>query len=91
MRVCDGWECPSRHPVLLNHANFYVQKGGGVNQAQYNPIGISGGQYPCDDGASLNQICFLVPNSGPGNFGTLLEINPLNPPRVLQFAVKYVF
>jgi len=76
---------------LFNHANFYVQNGGGVNQAQYNPIGTSGGQYPCGDGASLNQICFLVPNSGPGNFGTLQEINPLNPPRVLQFAVKYVF
>lgn len=76
---------------LFNHANFYVQNGRGVNQAQYNPIGTSQGQYPCGDGISLNQTCFLVPNSGPGNFGTLQEINPLNPPRVLQFAVKYSF
>jgi Carboxypeptidase regulatory-like domain/TonB dependent receptor len=76
---------------LFNHANFYVQNGTGVNQAQYNPIGTSQGQYPCGDGISLNQTCFLVPNSGPGNFGTLQEINPLNPPRVLQFAVKYNF
>lgn len=76
---------------LFNHANFYVQNGDGVNQAQYNPIGTSQGQYPCGDGISLNQTCFLVPNAGPGNFGTLQEINPLNPPRVLQFAIKYSF
>jgi hypothetical protein len=76
---------------LFNHANFYVQNGDGVNQAQYNPIGTSQGRYPCGDGVSLYQTCFLVPNSGPGNFGTLQEINPLNPPRVLQFAIKYNF
>jgi Carboxypeptidase regulatory-like domain/TonB dependent receptor len=76
---------------LFNHANFYVQNGDGVNQAQYNPIGTSQGRYPCGDGVSLYQTCFLVPNAGPGNFGTLQEINPLNPPRVLQFAIKYNF
>ena len=76
---------------LFNHANYYVQNGAGVNQAQYNPIGTQQGQYPCGDGISLNQTCFLVPNSGPGNFGTLQEINPLNPPRVLQFSARYTF
>ena len=71
---------------FFNHANFYVQNGDGVNQAQYNPIGTT-----CGDGVALNQTCYLVPNSGPGNFGTLQEISPLNPPRVLQFAAKYNF
>jgi hypothetical protein len=76
---------------LFNHANYYVQNGSGVNQAQYNPIGTQGGQHPCGDGVSLNQTCFLVPNSGPGNFGTLQEINPINPPRVLQFSARFTF
>jgi hypothetical protein len=76
---------------LFNHANYYAQNGTGVNQAQYNPIGTSQGKYPCGDGISLYQTCFLVPNSGRGNFGTLQEINPLNPPRVFQFAIKYSF
>jgi hypothetical protein len=76
---------------LFNHANYYVQNGNGVNQAQYNPIGTSQGKYPCGDGISVNQTCFLVPNSGPGNFGTLQEINPLHPPRVFQFSARYAF
>jgi hypothetical protein len=76
---------------LFNHANYYVQNGDGVNQAQYDPIGTQQGKYPCGDGVSLNQTCFLVPNSGPGNFGTLQEVSPLNPPRVLQFSARYTF
>jgi len=76
---------------LFNHSNYYVQNGSGVNQAQYNPIGTQLGKYPCGDGVSLYQTCFLVPNSGPGNFGTLQEISPLNPPRVLQFSARYTF
>ncbi len=46
---------------LFNHANYYVQNGDGINQLQYNPIGTN-----CGDGVSLNQTCYLVPNSGPG-------------------------
>jgi hypothetical protein len=71
---------------LLNHANFYVQNGDGINQLEYNPIGSN-----CGDGASLNQTCYLVPNSGPGNFGTFQEISPNGLPRVLQFSVRFSF
>ncbi len=71
---------------LFNHANYYVQNGDGINQLQYNPIGTN-----CGDGATLNQACYLVPNSGPGNFGTLQEINPNGLPRVLQFSVRFTF
>ena len=75
---------------LFNHPNYYVQNGNGVNQIQYNPIGNPSGDN-CGDGATLNQTCYLVPNSGPGNFGTLQEISPNGLPRVLQFSVKFSF
>jgi hypothetical protein len=71
---------------LFNHANYYVQNGGGVNQLQYNPIG----QF-CGDGMSTNQQCYLVPNTGAGNFGTLQEISPNGLPRVLQFSARFTF
>jgi hypothetical protein len=71
---------------LFNHANYYVQNGGGVNQTQYAPNGPS-----CGDGQSQNQTCYLVPETGPGGFGTLQTINALNGPRVLQFAFRYSF
>ena len=71
---------------LFNHANYYVQNGNGINQLQYNPIGTN-----CGDGASLNQTCYLIPNSGPGNFGTLQEISPSGLPRVLQFSARFTF
>jgi hypothetical protein len=71
---------------LFNHANYYVQNGNGINQLQYNPVGTN-----CGDGASLNQTCYLVPNSGPGNFGTLQEISPNGLPRVLQFSARFTF
>ena len=76
---------------LFNHPNYYVQNGDGINQLQYNPIGTQQGKYPCGDGVSLNQTCFLVPNSGPGNFGTLQEISPNGLPRVLQFSARFSF
>jgi hypothetical protein len=76
---------------LFNHPNYYVQNGDGINQLQYNPIGTQGGQYPCGDGASVNQTCFLVPNSGPGNFGALQEISPNGLPRVFQFSARFTF
>ena len=71
---------------LFNHANYYVQNGDGINQLQYNPVGTN-----CGDGMSTNQQCYLVPNSGPGNFGTLQEISPNGLPRVLQFSVRFTF
>jgi len=71
---------------VFNHANYYVQNGNGINQLQYNPIGTN-----CGDGATLNQTCYLVPNSGAGNFGALQEISPNGLPRVLQFAARFTF
>jgi hypothetical protein len=68
---------------LFNHANYFVQAGAGINQIQYNPVGAT-----CGDGATLNQTCFLVPNSG---FQTLQSINQLNGPRTFQFAFRYRF
>lgn len=71
---------------LFNHPNYYVQNGNGINQLQYNPIGEN-----CGDGATLNQTCYLVPNSGPGNFGTLQEISPNGLARILQFSARFTF
>ena len=71
---------------LFNHANFYVQNGDGINPLQYNPIGTN-----CGDGMSLNQTCYLVPNSGPGNFGALQEISPNGLPRAFQFSARFRF
>ena len=71
---------------LFNHANYYVQNGDGINQLQYNPIGTN-----CGDGMSTTQQCFLVPNSGPGNFGSYGEISPNGLPRVLQFSARFTF
>jgi DNA-binding beta-propeller fold protein YncE len=71
---------------LLNHANYHVQNGNGVNAIQYVPVGAT-----CGDGASQNQTCYLVPNAGPGGFRTLQIVNALNGPRVLQFAFQYTF
>jgi Carboxypeptidase regulatory-like domain/TonB dependent receptor len=71
---------------LFNHANWYVQNGDGINQLQYNPYGSN-----CGDGTSLNQTCYLVPNSGPGNFGTFQEVSPDGLPRMLQFSARFTF
>jgi hypothetical protein len=71
---------------LLNHANYYVQNGTGVNAVQYNPFGST-----CGDGKTLNQTCYLAPNIGTGGFGTLQVINALNGPRVFQFAFQWNF
>jgi hypothetical protein len=71
---------------LFNHANYYVQNGDGINQLQYNPVGTT-----CGDAMSPNQQCYLVPNSGPGNFGSLQEISPNGLPRALQFSARFTF
>ena len=68
---------------LFNHPNYFVQAGAGIVQTAYNPVGAT-----CGDGATLNQTCFLVPNSG---FKTLESINQLNGPRTFQFAFRYRF
>jgi len=71
---------------VANHANYFVQNGGGIVQNQYNPIGSN-----CGDGQTLNQTRYLVPNSGPGNFGALQEISPNGLPRGLQFSARFSF
>jgi hypothetical protein len=71
---------------LFNHANWYVQNGDGINQIQYNPYGGN-----CGNGITANQTCYLVPNSGPGNFGTFQEVSPNGLPRVLQFSARFSF
>jgi hypothetical protein len=68
---------------LLNHANYYVQNGNGVDAIQYTPTGPS-----CGDGQTLNQNCYLIPNP---DFKALQVISALNGPRVFQFSFKYVF
>lgn len=68
---------------LLNHANYYVQNGTGVSQIQYEPFGST-----CGDGQIPDQHCYLVPRQG---FGSLLVINALNGPRLLQFAMQWNF
>ena len=73
---------------VLNHANYYVQNGNGVNAIQYRPFGESCGN---PDNPQPDQTCYLVPNGGANGFGTLQRINSLNGARVLQFAVKWSF
>ena len=68
---------------LLNHANYYVQNGNGVNPVQYLPAGNT-----CGDGQSQTQTCYLVPESG---FKQLQIINALYGPRVFQFSFKWNF
>jgi hypothetical protein len=71
---------------LFNHANYYAQNSNGINQLQYNPIGTN-----CGDSLSSSQQCYLVPNSGPGNFGALQEVSPNGLPRVLQLSARFRF
>jgi Carboxypeptidase regulatory-like domain len=76
---------------IANHANYYVQNGTGVSANQYAaaPFGNNpDGSTNCGDGATLNQNCYLVPATG---FGTLQIINYQNPPRIMQFALKWTF
>jgi hypothetical protein len=75
---------------LLNHANFFVQAGGGINNsARYAATGPI-----CGDGkTTTNQQCVLVPDTtvGAPPFGLPGEINELNGPRTFQFALRYSF
>jgi hypothetical protein len=71
---------------VLNHANYYVQNGNGVNSTQYRPFGDSCGN---PDNPQTNQTCYLVPNTN--GFGSVQRINSLNGPRVLQVALRWNF
>jgi hypothetical protein len=75
---------------LLNHPNFFVQAGSGINNsARYAVTGST-----CGDGATrTNQQCILVPDTTTGApaFGIPGEINELNGPRTFQFALRYAF
>jgi hypothetical protein len=76
---------------VMNHANYYVQNGTGVNSVQYSAAAFGNnpdGSTNCGDGATLTQTCYLVPNP---SFGKLQVINALNGPRVMQFALKWAF
>ncbi len=88
IKVSEGKELEFQAQAfnLFNHPNYYLQNGDGINQLQYNPYGGS-----CGDGMSTSQTCYLVPNSGPGNFGTLQEISPNGLPRILQFSARFTF
>jgi hypothetical protein len=75
----------------MNHANFYVQNGTGVDSIQYAAATFGNnpdGSTTCGDGIHLNQTCYLTPNP---DFGKLQVINALNGPRVMQFALKLMF
>ena len=75
---------------ITNHQNYFVQAQSGVQTLQYNPVGPT-----CGDGASVNQTCYLIPNTAAqastSPFGQLESIDQLNPPRVWQFAARYTF
>jgi hypothetical protein len=74
---------------VINHPNFFVQDGGGINDsARYAATGST-----CGDGVSTNQVCNLVPDTTVGGqpFGIPGEINQLNGPRTFQFAFRYRF
>ena len=69
---------------VMNHANYYVQNGTGVNYIQYSPFGQT-----CGDGATRKSaVLHLVPTRG---FGTLQNINYQNGPRIMQFSLKWTF
>jgi carboxypeptidase family protein len=75
---------------LFNHANYFVQDGGGLgNSARYGALGST-----CGDGTTTSgQQCYLVPDTtlGAAPFGVPGEIDQLNGPRTFQFAFRYSF
>jgi hypothetical protein len=70
---------------LFNHPNYYVENGSGINQQQYKPVGPSCGNK------SLNETCYLIPNTSVGGFGTYSIVQQNTGPRIFQFAVIYRF
>jgi len=70
---------------LLNHPNYYVQSGSGINQQQYKPVGPNCGNKAQD------QTCYLVPNNSAGGFGTFATAQQNTGPRNFQFSAIYRF
>ena len=70
---------------MLNSAEYYVDSGSGINQAEYKPIGPNCGNK------AVNETCYLIPNNGVGGFGTLSVVQQNTGPRIFQFAVIYRF
>src|SRR5260370_12443509 len=73
---------------VMNHANYYVQNGTGVDSVQYAaaPFGNNpDGSTTCGNGATLNQTCYLVPNA---SFAKLPVITHLTEPRALHSPLK---
>jgi hypothetical protein len=70
---------------LLNHPNYYVQSGSGVNTQQYRPIGPN-----CGNRAD-EQTCYLVPNTAVGGFGTYTVVQQNTGPRSFQGAFIFRF
>jgi len=70
---------------LLNHPNYYVQSGSGINQQQYKPVG------PACGNKAQDQTCYLIPNNGVGGFGTFAIAQQNTGPRNFQFSAIYRF
>ena len=70
---------------LLNHPNYYVYSGSGINQQEYRPVGPSCGNK------SQSKTCYLIPNNIVGGFGTFTVVQQNTGPRIFQFAMIYRF
>jgi hypothetical protein len=70
---------------VLNHPNYYVYSGSGINQQEYRPLG------PTCGNKSQNQACYLVPNTSVGGFKTFTVVQQNTGPRIFQFAMIYRF
>ena len=70
---------------MLNHPNYYVYSGSGINQVEYKPVG------PACGNKAQDQTCYLVPNNGIGGFKTFSVVQQNTGPRIFQFALIYRF
>ena len=70
---------------MLNHPNYYVYSGNGINQQEYRPVG------PACGNKSQNQTCYLIPNNSVGGFGTFSVVQQNTGPRIFQFTAIYRF
>jgi hypothetical protein len=70
---------------VMNHPNYYVYSGNGINQLEYRPLGPSCGNK------SQNETCYLIPNNSAGGFKTFTVVQQNTGPRIFQFALIYRF
>jgi len=70
---------------MLNHPNYYVFSGNGINQQEYRPLGPNCGNK------SQSQTCYLIPNNTVGGFGTFSVVQQNTGPRIFQFSAIYRF